>query len=67
MTTRTRKTRDEWEIQSNYGFGHGWECETTEETREAAREQLRCYRENSPYPVRIVKRRVRIEAAEVLA
>ena len=41
-----RKTKDEWEIQGNYG--HGWEMVTTEETYRQAREQLKCYRENEP-------------------
>src|SRR5687767_8101318 len=43
-----RKTKDEYEIQGNYGHGHGWECVTTEETRQAAKDQLRTYRENEP-------------------
>lgn len=53
-----RKTYDEYEIQANYGFG--WERETTEETYENAKRQIRCYRENVSYPVRIVKKRVPI-------
>ncbi len=56
-----RKTRDEWEIQSNSGYG--WDLECTEETAKAAREQVKCYRANTPYPIRIVKRRVKIEDA----
>jgi hypothetical protein len=53
-----RKTIDEYEIQGNYG--QGFECVTTEETWKAAREQLKCYRENEPqYSHRIVKKRVR--------
>jgi len=55
-----RKTVDEYEIQGNYG--QGWECITTEETRKAAREQLRCYSENEAYPHRIIKKRVKIES-----
>ena len=39
-----RKTRDEWEVQGNYGYG--WEMVTTENTRKEARAQLKCYREN---------------------
>jgi len=54
-----RKTIDEYEIQGNNGYG--WECETTEETYKAAKEQLKCYRENVNYPVRIVKKRVKKE------
>jgi len=55
-----RKTVDEYEIQGNYG--QGFECVTTEETRAAAKEQLKTYRENEPqYSHRIVKKRVKIE------
>jgi hypothetical protein len=55
-----RKTADEYEIQGNYG--QGFECVTTEATRTAARDQLKCYRENEPnVPHRIVKKRVKIE------
>jgi hypothetical protein len=54
-----RKTRDEWEIQSNHGYG--WDLECTEETLSDAREQLRTYRANVSVPVRMVKRRVRLE------
>jgi hypothetical protein len=54
-----RKTIDEYEIQGNYG--QGFECVTTEEKYSAAREQLKCYRENEPqYSHRIVKKRVKI-------
>lgn len=55
----TRKTSDEYEVQGNYG--QGWEMVTTEETWKAAREQLKCYNENEPYPHKIVKKRVRKE------
>lgn len=58
-----RKTRDEYEIQGNYGCG--WEALFTEETWKEAREQLRCYDENErQYAHRIVKRRVKIETAK---
>lgn len=54
-----RKTRDEWELQGNYGYG--WDYLLTEDTRAEAIKQLRCYRENENVPLRIVKRRVPIE------
>ena len=54
-----RKTRDEYEIQGNYGYG--WECETTEETLKEAKAQAKCYRENVNYPIRIVKKRIKID------
>lgn len=54
-----RKTFDEYEIHGNYGYG--FECVTTEEKYSAAREQLKCYRENEPqYSHKIVKKRVKI-------
>lgn len=55
----TRKTRDVWEVQGNYG--QGWECVTVEESRKDARERLREYRDNEPmYPHRIKLTRERI-------
>ena len=54
-----RKTVDEWEIQGNNGYG--WECETTETSRKDALTQVKCYRENVAYPMRIVKKRVPIQ------
>jgi hypothetical protein len=54
-----RKTRDEYQIHIRYGERYGWEHETTEDTRKAAQEMRRCYRENAPqYPVEIIKKRV---------
>lgn len=34
-----RKTYDVWEIHTNYGYG--WECEHTESTYKAAKEQAK--------------------------
>jgi len=59
----TRKTRDEWEVQGDYG--QGWEVVTTEINRNDARAQLKLYDvEELQYPHRIVKRRVKIQATE---
>lgn len=58
---RQRVTRDEYELQGNYG--QGWECLTTEERRSEARERLREYRENEGGLYRIKARRVRIAEA----
>lgn len=58
---RPRKTRDEYVVQANYGYGHGWEDATAENTRSEAKQRLREYRENAPeYAYRLVKKRVRI-------
>ncbi len=55
-----RKTRDEYELQGNYG--QGWERLTTEETYSAAVEQRRCYRDNEGGSYRIRAVRVPIAA-----
>lgn len=52
-----RKTQDEYQIHADYG--QGFEEVTAENTRKAAKEQLKCYRENEPGIVfKIVKKRV---------
>jgi hypothetical protein len=58
---RQRKTRDVYDIQGDYGYGHGWETLCAEETYREARAQVRCYRENEPgVPFRIKLTRERI-------
>lgn len=57
-----RKTKDEYEIQGNCGYG--WECETVELTWKDAKAQAKCYRENVNYPIRIVKKRIKIEVTQ---
>jgi len=54
-----RKTEDEYNIE---GYYQGqWETVTCEETRTAAKEQIKCYRENEPGTAfRIKKSRVKI-------
>ena len=37
-----RKTRDRWDIETNYGYG--WEVENSEYTREDAKRSLKEYR-----------------------
>lgn len=55
-----RKTTDVYEIQGHYA--HGWECVTTENTRQEARDQLKVYRENeSNTAFRLVSKRVKLE------
>lgn len=56
-----RKTKDEYQLLCNYGYGDGWEVVLTEETMKAAKEQKKTYMENMPqYPYRIIKKRVPI-------
>lgn len=58
-----RKTRDEFDIEGDYGSGDGWEVVTCEERYKDARVALKEYRENEPgVPFRIRKHRVPIEA-----
>lgn len=55
-----RKTRDEWQVVGNYGYGHGYECVDTLDTRSAAKESFRLYRENERgVSFKIVKKRVK--------
>jgi hypothetical protein len=62
MATRTRKTRDEWQLWINYG--QGWEHEISEESFREARERRKEYSENCPeYPTRIKLARVKLESA----
>jgi hypothetical protein len=43
-----RKTRDTYEVQGNYGYGHGWECVDTAENRLDGLAALKNYRKNEP-------------------
>lgn len=55
----------EYELQGNYGYGHGWECLTTESRRHDIQQRKQEYMENDPRtPYRIVKKYVRIEDVE---
>lgn len=61
-----RKTRDRWDIETNYGYG--WEVECSEYTRKEAKQRYREYVENvqafGKADVRLVKHREKIEEAE---
>lgn len=54
-----RKTIDEWEIHTNYGYG--WEVELTESSRKEARDRVREYRENAQnlIGIKIIKKRIK--------
>lgn len=60
-----RKTRDRWDIETNYGYG--WEVENSEYTMADAKRSLREYRENlgayGKCAVRMTKRRERLEVS----
>lgn len=57
----TRKTKTVWRFYLNYG--QGWEHESTETSFAAMKENRAAYRENCRYPLRIVRGREPIEAA----
>lgn len=60
---RIRKTRDEYQIHQFFP-GSGWEEITAADTRKEAREDLKAYRVNQPeYPVKMIKKRVKAQAA----
>ena len=54
-----RKTRDIYEIWTNYGYG--WECETRATTYAEAKQDYKAYRENTNAQIKIKKRRERLE------
>lgn len=58
MKKRINKWLKEYVVQGNYGYGHGWEDVTAEETYREARQRLKEYRENSPGAHRLITRRV---------
>ena len=51
-----RKTRDEWQLISNYGYG--WEVELTEESKKEIYQRLKEYKENTNGIFKIKKMRV---------
>ena len=56
----TRKTKDEYVLITNYGYGDGWEEVLTEETFAEAKQRKKEYAENMPqYLYKIVKRRIK--------
>mgnify|MGYP001351484967 CR=1 FL=1 len=65
MNPRARKTRDVWVVQGNYGYGHGWEDVTAEETWKEIRQRVKEYRENEPgTPFRVKLTREKIEMGQ---
>lgn len=57
-----RKTRDRWDIETNYGYG--WEVENSEYTWADAKRSIKEYRDNIKGLCRLVKRREKIEQEE---
>jgi len=56
-----RKTRDRWDIMTNWGYG--WECECSAYSHREAVQLYRDYRDNScgRFAVRVEKHREEIE------
>lgn len=60
-----RKTKDEYQLLCDYGYGDGWEYLLAEKTMKEARERKREYMENIPeYSYKIVKKRIPIEGRQ---
>lgn len=60
--TYQRKTYDEYQLWIDYGYGDGFEHETTEPSYNAFIEQRKCYRDNGIYnPIKLKVKRVKIE------
>lgn len=60
-----RKTRDEIQLMSNYGYGHGWEyeCSYKMNERKQAKEDIKEYRLSCPSAsYKLVTKRVKINA-----
>lgn len=53
-----RKTKDVYNIVTNYGYG--WEVECTEDTYKEAKQRLKEYRENTSAQVKLKKKRERL-------
>ena len=54
-----RKTKDEYILLCNYGYGDGWEEVLTEETYKEIKERKKEYMENMTcYPYKIIKKRI---------
>lgn len=62
-----RKTRDRWDIMTNWGYG--LDCECSEYTRTEARQRLKEYRENvcDRCDIRLEKHREKIEETASLS
>lgn len=54
IDTGVNMSATNWEVQADYGYGHGWECVDACDNREAGLDALDLYRENEPgVPLRL--------------
>lgn len=60
VTKVRRVLKDEFIMQANYGYGHGWEDECSEDSRKEINQRLKDYRENAGNvgSYRVIVRRV---------
>jgi hypothetical protein len=57
-----RKTKDEWQLHINYGYGDGFEHEVSEETLKEIKLRSKEYQENCPqYTRKIIRKRVKLD------
>ena len=67
MKAYQRKTKDEFVLLANYGYSHGFEEETIEETRQDIILRLKEYRTNAPqYCYTWRKRRVKLDEPKTI-
>ena len=57
-----RKTKDIYELWTNYGYG--WEVEVEEESYAEIKQRYKEYRENTNAAIKIKKRRERLEESK---
>jgi hypothetical protein len=65
-----RKTIDVYNVEGDYGYGHGFEVVTAEASYGEARARLREYRENEPgiaFRIKKTRERIAIKHGEDLA
>ena len=53
-----RKTKDEYQLMTNYGYG--WECEVVEFTLKEIKQRKKEYLKNTNAMVKVVKKRIKL-------
>lgn len=59
-----RKTRDEFLIVGDFGYGHGYEEVSAYDTRREAKEDIKEYRASGIGVYKIVKRRIKLDPSD---
>ena len=55
-----RKTTDQWDVLCDYGYGHGPEVVTSENTKKEAMQRAREYSENDTAVLCVIVKKVRV-------